>query len=273
MKNIYILLLLISLNLNSNSTPVDSIKDIIWFRKLHPAMQYYLFERNQYRIVKEDDINSLLPLNEIDLRFFNDIYELSFLKDFNSIEKLLLPPSVNDFTSLSELRFNNLKYLDLSFTNIKEVDLDYLNAKNLETLNLSGTEISNYNFLEKFPHLIELYILPNQLSSFRINEIVEKYPDLKINYPDVTHFHSSKSISNQVKDYIYFFDSTYGVFSKLPAEFTIKLEVNSEGRINQVDLICKKKNTTQVENLLYKIVLTKSIDNEEKQLLIPIKKN
>lgn len=252
--------------------PADSVKDLTWFKKLHPAMQYYLFERNQYRIVKEDDINFLLPLYDIDLRLFNDVYDLIFLRDFSCIEKLSLPPSVRDFSALTKFNLNNLKYLDLSFTNIKEVDLDHLCATNIETINLSGTDIKNFTFLENFPHLTEITILPNQLSISRINEIIKKYPNLKINYSEVIPFQSSKLISNQVKDYINFFDSTYGAFSELPKEFTIKLEISSDGRISKVDLISKKKDTANIEDLLYKMVLTKSLGNEEKQLLIPIVK-
>lgn len=270
LKIICVLFIIIS---SSHYLYAEPVKDLTWFKNLHPAIQFYLFERNQYRIIKEDDIRFLLPLNEIDLRLFSDVHDLDFLNDFKSIQKLYLPPSVNDFNALAEIELNELTHIDLSFTNISEQDITKLKAKKLKSINLSGTTIESFNFLKNYPLLSELIVLPNQVSNSQIIEIQRECPSLEVVFFEIAPLKYNRLASQQVEDYINYFDFTYGLFSQLPKEFSIKIEIKPDGKIQNIDLISKKKSSPLTEDLLSKMILNKLPSNEHHQLLIPIKKN
>lgn len=272
MKKLITLIAIVQLLILDFAATAEPDKNMAWFRRLHPAMQFYLFERNQYRKVRENDIKFLLPLDIIDLRLFSDVYDLSFLKDFSCVEKLLLPPSVNDFSALTEVNLYNLKYLDLSFTNICEEDVERMKSINIETINLSGTKIKNFKFVENLSKLKEIILLPNQAIKSEIIKLTNSKPELIITYQEITSLQNNSIVTEQINDYINYFDATYGAFSNLPKEFKIDMVISPEGRINRVYIICKKREPHLVEDMLSKIILGRRFDNQEQQLIIPIKK-
>ena len=110
--------LILSLTFSLFLTPVFSsgspARDKNWLSRLHPAIQFYLFERNQFRTVRVSDIPLLLPLRTIDIRMYDDVTDVGFLQDFPEVETLLIGPTVEVFSALEEGNLNNLRILDIS---------------------------------------------------------------------------------------------------------------------------------------------------------------
>lgn len=266
------LCLLLSQSLFSSSQDTIITKDLQWLKNLPPAIQYCFYEKNQFRIVKENDISLLMPLKKINLRIFPDVVDLNFLKDFKEVEELLLGPSIKDASILTNDEFGNISKLDISFTYIDDRLLNEMKLPKLKRLVLTGSNVRRVDFIKIFPYLSEIEVLPNQFSKKQLNEIMETNPGISIIFPNDLTFNSLESIEMSIDKYINYFAANYGVASSLPKKFKVQITISKNGNVKDVTIISRKKKTDKLfEELLTRMILIPNHDSVEQVFIIPIK--
>jgi hypothetical protein len=263
-----------SLFLSPVFSSTGPVRDKNWLSQLHPAMQFYLFERNQSRTIRERDIPLLLPLRTIDLRMYDDVTDIEFLQDFPKVETLLLGPAVEVFSVLEVGNLNNLRSLDISFTRIDDNMICEFRLPGLEWINISGTGIRNLDFVNNFPVLSEIVILPNQMPEDYLSEFLSRYPDISVVLSEIVPLVNQDNLLFVLSEYLNYFAQTYGAFSSLPRMVNLQIDIGPEGNVRHASVLGSRSNSYHIiEIMLKRLQFPAEGGKEGRTIIIPIKKS
>ncbi|MCL2518463.1 MAG: hypothetical protein FWF15_07880 [Oscillospiraceae bacterium] len=110
--------------------------------------------------------------------------DISVLKNMKSLKYLYLMEANLSGSQLEGLKTLNLKGLGLLYMDLTNDDMKYIKTlRNLEWLDLTGNDITNFNFLNSFKNLQDFYYLDlysdyNALYNFEIKPYIELFISL-----------------------------------------------------------------------------------------------
>ena len=170
------------------------------------------------------------------------------------------------FKYISQIRFNQLKEIDISGNNINNIEpFKFMSLPFLEFLNLSNNEIKDLDPIENLDskNLQYLFLHINNISNIEILEKVD-FPKVKILRLEENNINkddrSFQNLKNNFKEII------INPFEDRKKEFKKKYGIDISENITKIDLSDKKGGEEMLKYLF--LILTYKTKNEIKELIL-----
>jgi len=185
----------------SGLSNLDSLKKLVITKQHSNIGEISSLEelKTYYKDFSNEDLSGLINLKSLDIMFSDNLENIDFLKNIQSIEKLRIKnTNIKNIDGISFLL--NLKDLEIIVGNISTINLNNT-LLNLEKITIQSNKLDNIDFLSMCPNITylnlsnnKIYNIDNLLSLKKLKEvnlenndiinlnILDNFKNLKVTY-------------------------------------------------------------------------------------------